>query len=74
MKEQKNLVAILKDKNLDLGRVAHRVNRGRTDDVNFYASAGSVSVSVYWYQMSLERQRKELEWFLEGKEYEFITQ
>lgn len=74
MKEKKNLVAILKDKNLDLRRVAHRVNRGRTDDVNFYASAGSVSVSVYWYQMSLERQREELEWFLEGVEYEFITQ
>lgn len=74
MKEKKNLVAILKDKTRDLSRVAHRVNRGRTDDVNFYASAGSVSVSVYWYQMSLERQRKELEWFLEGVEYEFITQ
>ena len=74
MKEKKNLVAILKDKNLDLRRVAHRVNRGRTDGVVFYAGAGSVSVGVYWYQMSLERQRKELEWFLEGVEYEFITQ
>ena len=74
MGKKKILVAKLKDKNLNLNKVAHRVNRGRTDDVNFYASAGSVFVSIYWCDMSLERQRKELEWFLEGKEYEFVIQ
>jgi hypothetical protein len=62
-------------KRVDLSQAAKVVNNGRTDGVSFYVSGcESVTVSAWWYEMSEEKQKSELKWFLKGYEYELINE
>lgn len=72
--------AILLSNDWNPHRSCESANNGRTDDTYFYSSKTTykgesrfyVTVSNCYYEMTAEKQREELEWFLEGKNFIII--
>lgn len=70
----KTVVAILKNKHLDLSKGADCVNNGRTDNTYFYVNGDSITVWDTYRKLTEEEQKKSLTWFLGKHEYDFILQ
>lgn len=55
---------------INLEDKARVVNNGRTDSVYFYVNGNNVSVSSPFFEMTEDQQKNELDWFLNGYEFE----
>ena len=72
----KILAAKITDSSADLNKISERINiinRGRTDDIVFDMYDNIVTVSHAYFNLSIERQKEQLEWFLNDTTYEYET-